>query len=281
MAWIGKVRVGRGSGPKIMGVINASPESFYKQSVRASEQEISFAASQMQQDGAQIIDIGAMSTAPYLDTLVSEEEETRRMVMAVEAVKDACSIPISADTPRSNVAKAAINAGAIAINDVTGLKYDGEMANQIAKTGSTVIACAYSNRVQRGALQSTIRLLKESITIAERAGIDKDRLLIDPSIGFFRNTGTGPFFTRMTDMPWYSRDLEALKGLGRLAQLAPICIAVSAKSFIGHLLNISEPEKRVAASIACEIYAAINGASVIRTHNVKATVEALTMLQLL
>src|SRR5688572_24774331 len=105
---IGGVPIGEKLATKVMGVINASPESFYKGSVRTDDKEIATAAKQMQEHGAHIIDIGAMSTAPYLETVIPVEEEIRRMRQAVRAVKGACDIPISADTPRAAVAEAAI-----------------------------------------------------------------------------------------------------------------------------------------------------------------------------
>src|SRR6185503_4066747 len=99
-----------------MGIINVSPESFYKGSVKIGEVEIAAAAKQMEQAGAHIIDIGAMSTAPYLETVIAVEEEIRRMKQAIKTVKNACDMPISADTPRARVAEEAIAAGADAIN---------------------------------------------------------------------------------------------------------------------------------------------------------------------
>lgn len=275
---IGRVPVGEKHATKVMGVINASPESFYKGSVRTGEREIAAAARQMQEHGAHIIDIGAMSTAPYLETIIPVEEEIRRMKQAVRAVKNACDIPVSADTPRAAVAEAALAAGADAVNDVTGLKYDDRMAQVVAKAGVPVIAGAYSRAPATGRLAGTLKALKESIALAKKAGIAD--IVIDPSIGFFRQEGKNPFFTKMTDMPWYTRDIEVLSNLGRLAALGPVCVSVSRKSFIGHLLNV-QGDDRLVPSIMCEAVAVLNGASIVRTHSVRETVHALTMLQLL
>jgi dihydropteroate synthase len=275
---IGRVEIGRGPHVRVMGIINASPESFYKGSVKVGTEAVAQAAREMQEAGAHIIDIGAMSTAPYLETVIPIEEETRRMLEAIGTAKSACDLPISADTPRAQVAEAAAKAGADAINDVTGLKYDGKMARVIAKTGLPVIAGAYSSAPARGNIAGTIAALKENMAIAKKAGV-KD-VIVDPSIGFFRNEGKNPFFTKMTDVPWYTRDLQVLSGLSKLAKLAPVCVSVSRKSFLGHLLGL-EADERLVPSIACEIMAAINGASIIRTHSVKETVQALSMLELL
>ena len=266
----------------MIGIINVSPESFYSRSVRTSEQEIAAAAKEMQQAGAHIIDIGAMSTAPYLDTMISAKEEAGRMTRAIKIVRENCDLPVSADTPRAAVAEEAIAAGASAINDVTGLKYDGKMAGVAAEAGVPVIVGAYSKAAATGRIAGTAKALKESIAIAKKAGVAADNIIVDPSIGFFRKEGEGPFFTKMSDMPWYARDIEVLSHLQELAALKkPVCVSVSRKSFIGHLLDLQRAEDRLLPSIVCEAMAALNGASLIRTHNVQETVQALTILQLL
>jgi dihydropteroate synthase len=272
-----------------MGVINVSPESFYKGSVRTTDQEIAAAAREMQQGGAHIIDVGAMSTAPYLETIIPIEEEAKRMVRAIKIIKSACGLPISADTPRAAVAEQAIAAGADAINDVTGLKYDNKMAGIVAKAGVPVIVGAYSRSpATTGKMPGTVRALRESIALAKKAGVKEEEkeedgsIIVDPSIGFFRQEGKNPFFTKMVDLPWYTHDIEVLSNLNKLAILKkPVCVSVSRKSFIGHLLNLQNAEERLVPSVVCEAMAALSGASIIRTHNVKETVQALTMLQLL
>lgn len=279
MARIGSLDVGRGPA-KVMAIINASPESFYKGSVKTEAQDIAAAAKAMQEAGAHIIDVGGMSTAPYLETVVPVEEEIRRMENAVSAVKSACDLPVSVDTPRAEVAEAAIKLGVDAINDVTGLKYDRRMARVVAESGLPVIIGAYSKKPASGKLAGTVRALKESVALAKKAGVKKDAIIIDPSIGFFRAEGKNPFFTKMTDVPWYSRDLEVLANLRTLAKIAPVCVSVSRKSFLGHLFDVKADE-RLIPSIACEVIAAMNGAGIIRTHSVKETVQALVIQELL
>lgn len=278
MASIGGVAIGKKHEVKVMGIINASPESFYKGSVRMGVQEIAAAAREMQEAGAHIIDIGTMSTAPYLDTIIPVEEEKKRLIMAIDAARSACDLPVSADTPRAEVAIAATKAGAAAINDVTGLKYDAKMAQVVADARVPVIAGAYDMRPASGRLAGTVKALKQSIAIARKAGVRE--IIVDPSIGFFRSEGKNPFFTKMTDLPWYIRDLDVLANLDKLAALGPVCASPSRKSFMGHLLDL-KAEERLVPSVVCEVVAAMNGASMIRTHNVKETVQALTMLQLL
>jgi dihydropteroate synthase len=282
LARIGRVSIEPRLAAKVMGIINVSPESFYKGSVRTGAEEIAAAAKEMEQSGAHIIDIGAMSTAPYLETIISVEEEARRMRHAIKIVKQACHLPVSVDTPRAAVAEEAIAAGADAINDVTGLKYDRKMAGMVAQAGVPVIIGAYGSSPASGRVAGTVKALKESIALAKQAGIKDSSIIVDPSIGFFRQEGKNPFFTKMMDLPWYTRDIEVLSSLRKLALLKkPMCVSVSRKSFIGHLLDLQKAEERLVPSVVCEAIAVLNGASLVRTHNVRETVQALTILQLL
>lgn len=284
MTFIGNVTIGDRIPVRIMGIINASPESFYKNSINTSIREISKTAREMQQYGADILDIGAMSTAPYLETNISVEEELKRMRYALEGVKKGCDLPISIDTPRSKVAKEAINYGVNAINDISGLKYDENMRYTISKAKIPVIIGAFGDRRssgRSGKVSSTIKTLNESLLIAKRAKIDDNNIIIDPSIGFFRAEAKNSFFTKIKDMSWYTRDIEAISKLRKLKIFSkPICISVSRKSFIGTLFQL-KPKDRLIPSIVSEIISVINGANMIRTHDVKQTVQALTMLELL
>ncbi|HZB16851.1 MAG TPA: dihydropteroate synthase [Nitrososphaeraceae archaeon] len=286
MTSIGKVLVGDNYPARVMGIINTSPESFYKESIKTSTKEIVETAIEMQNSGADIIDIGSMSTAPYLQTIISIEEEIKRMKQAINIVRKSCNLPISIDTPRSRVAKEAIAFGANAINDITGLKYDKEMADIVSKSNLPVIVGAYNRnkslpKANLDKISGTIKLLKESITIAKRAGISDDNIIIDPSIGFFRVDGKNPFFTEMKDVPWYSRDIEVISKLNNIKKLSkPICISVSRKSYIGKLLKL-DAKDRLIPTLVCEVISTLNGANLIRTHNVRETVQALTMLKLL
>jgi dihydropteroate synthase len=284
LTFIGNVTIGDRIPVRIMGIINASPESFYKNSINTSIREISKAAREMQQYGADIVDIGAMSTAPYLETNISVEEELKRMRYALEGVKKGCDLPISIDTPRSKVAKEAINYGVNAINDISGLKYDENMRYTVSKAKIPVIIGAFGDRRssgRSGKVSSTIKTLNESLLIAKRARIDDKNIIIDPSIGFFRAEAKNSFFTKIKDMAWYTRDIEAISKLRKLKIFSkPICISVSRKSFIGTLFQL-KPKDRLIPSIVSEIISVINGANMIRTHDVKQTVQALTMLELL
>ncbi len=268
---------------KIMGIINISPESFYQNSIKTSIEEISSYAKKLENDGADFIDIGAMSTAPYLNTMISPNEEIFRVKKAIKIIKENCKLPISVDTPRSIVAEEAIKMGAETINDVCGLKYDDKMAEIVSKYNVRVIIGAYHknpHKLLKGTPFSTKKILTDSITIAQKAGIKKTNIIIDPSIGFFRKEGNNPFFTKITNIPWYLRDIEIISNLKVLSKLSlPICISVSNKSFLGKLLDLTIDE-RIIPSLIMEVIAIINGATLIRTHNVKETRLALNALQL-
>ena len=283
MTKIGNVSIDRNS-VKIMGVMNLSPESFYKHSIKTNVNSISKYVKKLEIDGADIIDIGAMSTAPYLDTMISPKIEISRLQKAIKIIRNSCKIPVSIDTPRSRVAEEALKIGVDAINDVCGLKYDPKMAEIIAKHNIPVILGAFEKKptkVLTAKSLSTKRILHDSITIAQQAGIKKTNIIIDPSIGFFRKEGNNPFFTKITKIPWYCRDIEIVYNLKELTKLSvPICISLSNKSFLGKLMNL-EINERLIPSVIMEIIAVLNGAKIIRTHNVKETALALHTLQLL
>ena len=291
MVKIGKLSVTDKSPVIVMGIINVSPESFYKNSIKTRKDDIAKTAASIQYEGAHIIDVGAMSTAPYLKNNIPIEKETERMIRAVKIIRKNCSLPISVDTPRWSVAREAINLGVDCINDISGLKYDKNMAELIAESKLPVILGAYDNSrrgadllsrpITTGKVSGTIRLLKESLSIARRSGINNDKIIIDPSVGFFRADGKGRFFTLMKDTPWYVRDIDIISRLHELkARISnPICVSVSRKSFIGKLLNL-ETEERLLPSLAFEMISALNGAKIIRTHNVRETLHALRACKL-
>ena len=257
---------------KIMGILNASPESFYKKSIAIGSESISQRAKELELEGADIIDIGTMSTAPYLDTMIPARVEGERMRCAIEAVKGATNLPVSIDTPRAAVAKLSIELGADLINDVSGLVHDKKMVDVVSKSGLPIIICAFSNghpRCFSGNVHETIGLLRRSIAIANLKKISNENIIVDPSIGFFRKDGKNPFFTKITKREWYQRDLDIISDLEKLDALSkPVCISVSNKSFIGHVLHINEDE-RIIPSVVFELLCFLKGASIIRTHNVR------------
>ncbi len=269
-----------------MGIINLSPESFYKDSIKLTSDDIQNAVLDMQSAGADIIDIGGMSTAPYLKTVVPIDLEIERLQYAVSIIRQISNVPISIDTVRSNVLKALLKYDINAINDVTGLKYDEKMSLVISESKIPVIIGAHkinsdSSNLSSGNIYDTINLLKESINIAKSSKIDSEKIIIDPSIGFFRNEGNNPFFSKIGGLDWYIRDIDVLSNIALMNCLnKPVCISVSRKSFMGSLLDLKIDE-RLIPSLTAEIHCILHGASLIRTHNVKETKLAISMIKVL
>ena len=277
MAKIGNVSVGGKNPVRIMGILNTSPESFHKKSVNTSKTLIKNTAKLMEDQGADFIDVGGMSTAPYLSTLISEQTESKRILNAIKIIQNFTNLPISVDTCRAKVAKDALECGVEIINDISGLKYDKKMQNVISEFTPSLILCAYDQKVVIGnSVTQTKRLLKDSLKIAKQSNIPFEKIVLDPAIGFFRKTGKGPFFTKIKS-DWLERDLSILKNLNSIKQNFPIMISASNKSFIGKILGKENTNDRLFGSVAAETISVMNGADIIRTHNVEATKDAVTI----
>ena len=275
MTFLGTIPVGGSNPVRIMGILNLSPESFFKKSVAMTKTQIKNAVQKMEQEGANFIDVGGMSTAPYLSTLISERTESERLLSAIKIIQNVSNLPISVDTCRSSVAEKVLNCGVEIINDISGLKYDLKMKKVIAKSNASLILCAYDKKMVSGnPISITRKLLRESIKIAKQENISPDKIVLDPAIGFFRKNGKGPFFTK-SKFDWFERDLLILQDLSLLKQDIPIMISVSNKSFLGKLLGKEDPLDRIFGSIAAEAISILNGADIIRTHNVSASRDAL------
>ena len=277
MAKIGNISVGGRNPVRIMGILNTSPESFYKKSINTTRMKIRNSVIQMENDGADIIDVGGMSTAPYLSTTVSEKVESERILNAIKIIRDSTNLPISVDTCRSSVAKNALENDVEIINDISGLKYDKKIEDVISKFQPSLILCAYDSKTIFGnAVNSTKKLLNDSLKIVKKCNISEKKVVLDPAIGFFRKTGKGKFFTKIkTD--WVKRDLSIIKNLNSIKMNYPILISVSNKSLIGNLLEKENPSERLFGSITAEAICVLNGADLIRTHNVLATKDAITI----
>ena len=276
---LGTVPVGNSNTVRIMGILNTSPESFYKKSISISRQRIVDTVHRMEDEGADFIDVGGMSTAPYLSTMVSEKVEASRIIKAIKIIQRISNLPISVDTCRAMVAREALELGVDIINDVTGLKYDPIMPKIIEKYCPSLVLCAFSKKLTIGnQLLKTKNLLKASLEIAKSANIPRTKIVLDPAIGFFRKKGRGVIFTKINS-DWVKRDLLILKNLKSFKLNAPILVSVSNKSFIGKILKKENPTDRLSGSLAAEIVSVLNGADVIRTHNVGQTKNAVTIAQ--
>jgi len=274
VAQIGKLKVGGSNPVRIMGILNTSSESFYKKSIQTSKTQIKNTVKEMENQGADFIDIGGMSTAPYLSTLVSEKTESDRILKAVKIIQNFTNLPISVDTCRADVAKNALEYGVEIINDISGLKYDKKMQEIISKFTPSLILCAYDSKTVIGnTITITKKLLRDSLQIAKKAHIPSEKIVLDPAIGFFRKTGKGSFFTKIKS-DWLERDLSIIQNLNSIKQNHPVLISVSNKSFLGKILEKENPSDRLFGSIAAETISVLNGADIIRTHNVEATKDA-------
>ena len=276
---LARVRVGDSSPIRVMGIINTSPESFYKKSVFTDKKIMEKTVKLMEEDGADFIDVGGMSTAPYLKTLISEDQEIKRITIGINAIQKVSKLPISIDTCRAKVAEVALQLGAEIVNDVSGLKYDQNMIKVLEKYSPSIIVCAFSDKPISGNQVIQARnLIDQSVTLVLKSGVSANKIVVDPAIGFFRKKAQGVLFTKINS-DWLQRDVLILKNLNQIKGKYPILISVSRKSFIGELLDEVDPEKRLYGSLAAETFAALNGADIIRTHNVKATCDIVTIIK--
>ena len=275
MTKLGNVGVGGANPVRIMGILNTSSESFYKKSIKKSKQSILNTIKQMESEGVDFIDIGGMSTAPYLSTLVSEKEEFSRISKAIKITQNISNLPISVDTCRAAVAKSALELGVDIINDISGLKYDDKMIDVLSDYSPSVILCAFDKKLVSGNhVTATKNLLRQSLDIAKKNNLPSNKIVLDPAIGFFRKSGKGKFFTKIRS-DWYSRDLAVLQNIKSIKQKHPMMISVSNKSIIGKILQKEDPSDRLYGSIAAEVVSVLNGADIIRTHNVSETKDAI------
>ncbi len=251
-----------------MAVLNVSPESFYPGSVCTDVAGLRDAARRAADEGADFLDIGAMSTAPYLRNHISADEEMRRMGRAVDVVAPATALPVSVDTSRAAVAATALAAGARIVNDVSGLRGDPAMGEVAAGAEGLVLMASPDGGVDMDAIALVRRLLTAALGRASRAGVEPRRVVLDPGIGFF-TLGSACAF-----------NCALLAGLSALADLErPLLVGVSRKSFLSSLTGRQGPEERLAGSLAATAIAVHNGAAVIRTHDVAATRDAIRVAE--
>jgi dihydropteroate synthase len=267
------VKVGEGLPVAVMGVVNVSPESFHAGSVYESEEAMVRAALGMVEAGAALIDVGARSTAPYRETAIDDAEETTRLGRAVERLAAKLPVPVSADTSRPAPASAALDAGARVINDVSTLR-DPALARLVASRGAGLIVMASPGPGARPRASSPVRsvaaILATGLRRARAAGVPRERIVVDPGIGFFRDV----------PLPWHEWDARVLAELRVLRQLRrPICVGVSRKSFIGAIVGRPETADRLAGSLGATAVAVLNGAALIRTHDVAETRDVVRVVE--
>ena len=249
----------------IMGICNVTPDSFSDGGKYVNADKALEHVRQMIADGADMIDVGGESTRPG-HTQISDEEEIARVVPVIRAIKEHFNIPVSIDTYKPAVAEAAILAGADMVNDIWGLKYDKNMASVIAKYD--VACCLMHNRetiyTGEDIISEYIKDLKESLDLAKAAGISKDKIVLDPGIGFCKT---------------HEQNLYVMKYLTAFHQLeCPLLLGTSRKSMIGNALNLPVDE-RLEGTLSTSVLGVIKGVSWIRVHDIKENYRAVKMTE--
>jgi dihydropteroate synthase len=254
---------------RFMGIINISPDSFYESC--SSVDEAIMLAEKMMKEGAEFLDIGAESSRPGSNP-ISDQEELDKLIPVVSLLVKNFDVPISVDTYKPVVAEAALQAGAKIINDITGLQRSPEMADIIARFQACVVIMhmqgtpltMQKNPEYENVLDEICGFLEVSIKIAEAAEISPDQIAIDPGIGFGKNN---------------KHNLEILKKLEIFLKLKkPLLLGVSRKSFIGDILGLPS-EERLEGSLAATIIGVTKGASIIRTHDIEVTRNAVRVAE--
>ncbi len=257
--------------PRVMGIVNVTPDSFSDGGEHASVDAAVAHALRLAEEGADILDIGGESTRPGADD-VSLEEELRRVIPVIERLAKETTLPISIDTAKPEVMRAAVAAGAGLINDVYALRRDGAL-DAAAALGVPVVLMHMQGepRSMQAApdyddvVAEVHRFLAERIFSAEMSGIQKKKIVVDPGFGFGKTT---------------AHNLALLARLDRFADLCvPVLAGLSRKRTIGELTGRSDAQDRIYGSVAAHVIAAQRGARILRVHDVAATVDALKVWQ--
>jgi dihydropteroate synthase len=257
----------------IMGILNVTPDSFSDSGQFLTPDLALKHAEQMIEEGADIIDVGGESTRPGA-VPVTAEEEIKRIIPVIEELARRTTIPISIDTTKSIVANAALNAGASIVNDISALRFDLRIADEAAKAGAGLVLMhsrgtpATMHRLPpvTDIISEVMHSLRSSINIAERRGVKRESIVIDPGIGFGK--------TR-------KQNVELIAKLDQLVSAFPnfpVLIGTSRKSFIGHLFadangRPAPVDHRLHGTMASITAAILRGAHIVRAHDVKAAVE--------
>jgi len=258
-------------GPKIMGIVNVTPDSFSDGGAFLDPERAIAHGREMAGEGADVLDIGGESTRPGAEA-VTAAEELERVGPVVEALARVDRLPVSIDTSKFAVAEAALGAGAVMVNDVTALRAEPDLAGLCAERGCEVVLMhmlgdprtMQENPTYDDVVDDVKAFLAQRIEFAVAEGIDEERIWIDPGIGFGKTV---------------EHNLELHRRLGELADLGPpIVFGSSRKSFIGKLTG-AEVDARVGGSIASNVIAYVNGARMLRVHDVAPMRQALAVTE--
>lgn len=248
----------------IMGILNVTPDSFSDGGNYDHIDKALFRVETMIKEGMDILDIGGESTRPGYQ-MVTIEEEIERVVPVIEAVKCRFDIPVSLDTYKPKVARAGIEAGIDMVNDIWGLWYDKDMARVIAESNAS--CCLMHNREEANYsdfMEDVKSDLYRSLVLAEKMGIEKDKIILDPGVGFGKT---------------YEQNLEVIRRIGELKGLGyPILLGTSRKSVIGLTLDLPV-EERLNGTLATSAYGIMQGCSFLRVHDIKEHRELIRMME--
>ncbi|MDO9548329.1 MAG: dihydropteroate synthase [Candidatus Marinimicrobia bacterium] len=253
----------------VMGILNVTPDSFSDGGKHYSFENAVATALQMERDGADIIDIGGESTRPGAEP-VDLETELNRVIPVIKALREKTDSPISIDTYKSAVARKALEAGADLVNDISGMAFDPQMADTIAEFNAAVCLMHIKGTPRdmqkdpqyENLIDEILHFLSCSVSCAITAGIPRNKIIVDPGIGFGKT---------VADNYTILRYLKEFESLGQ-----PILIGLSRKTLIGKLLDLPV-DQRLEGSLAGLAAAIINGASIVRVHDVKESVRAVTI----
>jgi len=246
----------------IMGILNVTPDSFHDGGKYNTIKQALIHTEQMISEGADIIDVGGESTRPGSNS-VSQKEELSRVIPIIDAINKSFEIPVSIDTTKSMVARQALDSGATIVNDISGLSFDPVLADIVSKYEAQIILCHTSSRpvdMQKKTLYENIvediyNYLQNSIKISEDCGILSDNISIDPGFGFGKTA---------------NHNLLLLKSLSKFKKLdKKVVIGTSMKSFIGKILQSDDIEQRILGTFATIVISILNGADIVRVHDVK------------
>ena len=249
--------------PLVMGILNVTPDSFYAPSRKESVCSAVEAALAMEQNGADIIDIGAESTRPGF-TPVEAEEEIKRIVPAIQEIRNRTKLPISVDTRKGSVARAALDAGADIVNDISAGTYDFSII-EIVKNYKCDIILMHSqeNPLYSDVVSEVKDYLVSRAEVFENAGVPADRITLDPGLGFGKDA---------------EHNLLLMRQIRQLVDLGyPVLIGCSRKRFIGAVTG-ADVDGRLAGTLAANAFAAAHGAAVLRVHDVRETSDMVKML---
>jgi len=259
----------------VMGILNVTPDSFSDGAQFFAPDQAIAHAEQMIAEGADIIDVGGESTRPGGEP-VSVEEEIQRVVPVIGELAKRSNTPISVDTTKSEVARAALNAGAAIVNDISALRFDFYIADAVARAGAGLVLMhsrgtpATLHRLPPVAdiMEEVTNSLRASIKMAQRRGVKRESIVIDPGIGFGKSQ---------------EQNLEVIAKLNLLIEAfpnLPVLVGTSRKSFIGRILSDAEgtpapADQRLYGTLASITAAVLHGAHIVRVHDVKATIDAI------